>query len=183
MVAASWSSLGFNVSINKVDVKDNNDKALTTNEKISGVKDDIFAENLVSGNFEVAAIDYVAHSADAFTTLAIFAKGYSGTASGSHNSPEFKVKPHISGYDSSVYNEKITAASKEADPAKRATLLHEAENILMLDMPVIPVIFNMNVTMQSKELSNVGTTYYQTNIFTKTNQKNYEKTTESTVAQ
>ena len=175
MVAASWCDLGFKVSVKAIETKDNEDKALTTGEKIAGVKDDIFMSNLASGNFEVAAIDYVAYSVDAFSTLAPFAKGYAGTPTGSPNSPTFAVKPHISGYESSAYNEKIIAAEKESDPNARATLLHEAEDILLADMPVIPVVFNMNATMQSKELSKVKTTYYQTTVFTKTKLKNYEQ--------
>ena len=175
MVAASWCDLGFKVTVNKVALKDNTDKTLTGGEKIVGVKDDIFAENLTKGEFEVAAIDYVAYSADAFTTLAQFAKGYAGTATGTPDSPVFEVKPHISGYDSAVFNEKIAAAEKEADPNARAELLHEAEEILLIDMPVIPIVSNMNVTMQSKELSKVDVTYYQTSVFTKAKLKNYEQ--------
>ena len=175
MVAASWNDLGFKVNVTEVKLIDNADKAITTDEKIAGVKDDIFAANLSTGNFEVAAIDYVAYSADAFSTLAPFAKGYSGRASGSNNDPTFVVKPHISGYDSTAFNEKILAADKESNLDARAKILHEAEDILMSDLPIIPIVFNMNVTMQNKEISNVGLTYYQTNIFTKTSQKNYEE--------
>jgi oligopeptide transport system substrate-binding protein len=175
MVAASWNELGFKVTVKSVSLKDNTDKALTTNEVIPGVKDDEFINDIASGNFEVAAIDYVALSADAFSTLAPFAKGYAGTATASHNSPVFEVKPHISGYNSESYNEKIMAAEKEVNPNGRAELLHEAEDILMADMPIIPVVFNMNVTMQSDELSKTDVTYYQTNVFTNTKQKNYEQ--------
>lgn len=175
MVAASWNALGFKVSVKAVALKDNSDKALTTGEKIGGIKDDVFIDDLNSGNFEVAAIDYVAYSTDAFSTLAPFAKGYAGTATGSHNSPDFEVKPHISGYNSEAYNQKISEAEKETNAASRAKLLHEAETILMTDMPIIPVVFNMNVTMQSKDLSNIDVSYYQTKIFTKTSQKDYEK--------
>ena len=175
MVAASWSTLGFKVSVNAVELKDNTDKALSTGEKIANAKDDIFMENLAAGTFQVAAIDYVAFSADPFVTLAAFAKGYAGTATNTANSPVFEVKPHISGYNSEAFNEKIAAAEAASDVAARATLLHEAEDILIADMPVIPVIFNMNVSMQSKELSKTTTNYYGTNIFTKTNLKDYEK--------
>ena len=175
MVAASWCDLGFKVTVNKVALKDNSDKALTTGEKIPGVKDDIFAENLAKGNFEVAAIDFVAYSADAFSTLAQFAKGYAGTATGTHDSPVFEVKPHMSGYNNSLFDEKIATAEKEANPDARATLLQEAEAILLIDMPVIPIVSNLNVVMQSKELSKIDVSYYQTSIFTKTKLKNYEQ--------
>ena len=171
MVAASWSDLGFKVSVNAVELKDNSDKAISTGEKIAGVKDDIFIENLTAGTFEVAAIDYVAFSADAFATLAAFAKGYAGTATNTANSPVFEVKPHISGYNSDSFNKKIEAAEATADAEARAKLLHEAEDILVSDMPVIPIVFNMNVSMQSKQLSKITTNYYGMSIFTKTNLK------------
>lgn len=175
MVAAAWCDLGFKVTVAPIELKDNEDFSKTTNEKIPGVKDDIFAEKISRGEFEVAAIDYVAYSADAFSVLAPFAKGYAGTATNAPNSATFEIKPHISGYDSSSYNEKIAAAEKESNPANRAALLHEAEDLLLLDMAVIPVVFNKSVTMQSKELSKVETSYYQTGIFTKANLKDYQK--------
>ena len=143
--------------------------------KIAGVKDDIFAEKLIAGDFDVAAIDYVAYSADAFSVLAPFAFGFSGNATSHAQSPEFTVKPHVSGYNNANYNAKIEAASIEADATTRATLLHEAEDILVADMPIIPIVFNQSATMQSKELSNIEFTYYQIAVFTKTKLKDFEK--------
>lgn len=175
LVAASWSDLGFKVSVDKVKNVDNQDKALSTGEKIAGVKDDIFAEKLIAGDFDVAAIDYVAYSADAFSVLAPFAFGFSGNATSHAQSPEFTVKPHVSGYNNANYNAKIEAASIEADATTRATLLHEAEDILVADMPIIPIVFNQSATMQSKELSNIEFTYYQIAVFTKTKLKDFEK--------
>ena len=148
---------------------------MSTGEKIAGVKDDIFIEKLAAGDFEVAAFDYVAYSADAFSVLAPFAFGYSGSATSHTQSPEFTVKPHISGYNSADYNAKIEAAYLESDPEKRAAILHEAESILLADMPIIPIIFNQSATMKSKDLSEVNFTYYQVPVFNKTNLKDFEK--------
>lgn len=175
LVAAAWSDLGFKVSVEKINTVDNLDKALSTGEKIGGVKDDIFAEKLIAGDFQVAAIDYVAYSADALSFLAPFAFGYSGNATSHAQSPEFTTKPHISGYNSDAYNQKIEDAFAEASSAGRAALLHEAEDILIADMPIIPIVFNKTVTMQSKDLSSVSSTYYGTSIFTKAKLKNFEK--------
>lgn len=175
LVAAAWSDLGFKVSVEKINTVDNLDKALSTGEKIGGVKDDIFAEKLIAGDFQVAAIDYVAYSADALSFLAPFAFGYSGNATSHAQSPEFTTKPHISGYNSDAYNQKIEAAFAEASSAGRAALLHEAEDILIADMPIIPIVFNKTVTMQSKDLSSVSSTYYGTSIFTKAKLKDFEK--------
>ncbi len=56
---------------------------------------------------------------------------------------------------------------------QRARLLHEAEKILMNDMPVIPVIFNKTAVMVSDQLTDISATYYSPYNFQKTNLKNY----------
>ena len=167
MIAESWNKLGFKVTVNKVSVIDNEDKSLVSGSVISGVKDDIFAENLTAGEFDVALFDYVALSADAFSTLAPFAFGYAGTATNQANSPEFEVKPHISGYNSAAFNKKIEAAAKETNAKEKATILHEAESLLINDLPVIPVVFNQNVVMVNDKLVDVEFDYYQSPNFTK----------------
>ncbi|SEF84230.1 oligopeptide transport system substrate-binding protein [Caloramator fervidus] len=49
------------------------------------------------------------------------------------------------GYNNPEYDKKIAAAKKEADPAKRMQLLHEAEDILMNDMPLVPLYYYTNI--------------------------------------
>ena len=174
-VQKAWCSLGFNVTINAIDVVDNKDTVVSTGAVISGVKDDIFMENLYAGKYEVAAIDYTALSADAFSVLAPFAKGYTGGASVLPNSTEFNVAVHASGYNNKAYDDKIAAAHAEKDLKKRAVILHEAEDILMSDMPIMPIVFNKSVTLKSKELSKVDFSYYQTPIFKNAKLKNYDE--------
>jgi len=43
------------------------------------------------------------------------------------------------GYNNSAYDAKVNEAKKEADNTKRFALMHEAEDMLMNDMPIIPV--------------------------------------------
>jgi hypothetical protein len=71
-----------------------------------------------------------------------------------------------------VYNEYGINLSKQADA--RATLLHKAEELLMQEMPVIPVVFNKNATLKSKSLSGVDTDYYTEYQFEGAKLKNYE---------
>lgn len=54
----------------------------------------------------------------------------------------------------------------------RAKLLHKAEEMLLDDMPVIPIIFNQNATLTSKSLSKVRSSYYCVADFQKTKLKN-----------
>ncbi len=64
------------------------------------------------------------------------------------------------------------------DPTKaaaaKAKLLHEAEKILMEDMPVIPVVFNKNATVGTSDLKKVDSDLYVSYDFTKAKFKNYE---------
>ena len=175
-VQAAWgkSGLGFNVAINAIEVVDNRDKAINTGAVITGIKDDIFAENYYDGKYEVAAIDYTALSTDPFAALAPFAKGFNGGASVLPNSNEFNIAEHSTGYNSPAFNEKIRAAYNYKDLDRRASTLHDAEDVLMSELPIIPIIFNKSASLESKKLSKTEYNYYGAPIFTKTKLKNYQ---------
>lgn len=174
-VQAAWNALGFHVALYEIEAVDNKDYLLSTDEALEGVKDDYFAENLRAGIYEVAALDYVALSADAASMLAPFAKGYTGGAAAKEMSIEFEIPTHITGYHSDAFDAKIEEAFAATDAATRATKLHEAEKILIDDAAIIPILFNKSATMTSKELSDINYTYYGTPIFTKTKLKDYMK--------
>ena len=95
----------------------------------------------------------------------------------------YEVMPHITGFDDEEYNALIEQAFAEKDITKRATLLHDAEKMLLDEMPIIPIIFNQDAYVISKELSKYDSTYYATRIFTKTKLKNYELYVETTAAE
>ncbi len=59
------------------------------------------------------------------------------------------------GYNNPDYDAKVMAAKKETDPAKRMKYLHDAENILMKDMPVIPIYFYTNVVCMKPYLKGI----------------------------
>lgn len=175
MVKSAWEQLGFHVALNKIDVVNNKHILLTTQEPIEGIKDDVFIQNFEKTNYEVAAIDNVALCADASSILAPFAKGYTGRAAASLEDiySEFIIPAHATGFDSEAYNAKIAEVFKATDDDERARLLHEAEAILIEEMPVIPIIFNQNANLTSDELSKIKYTYYGEPIFTKTKLKDY----------
>lgn len=69
----------------------------------------------------------------------------------------------------------ITPSTKSSDwSAQKSTLLHKAEELLMKDMVVIPVVFNQNAVLIHKDLSKVTSTYYTPAYFRKTKLKNYD---------
>lgn len=174
MVCAAWNELGFKVTVNAIDVIVNDDVFESTGIIPVDIRDDVFAESYRAGDFEVAAIDYTALSADAFSVLAPFAKCFTGRAASSLGSTEFNIPTHVTGYNSEEYNKLIEDAHAEKDIKKRADLLHEAEKLLAEDLPVIPITFNQSAVLIHKDLSKVKFTYYSTPIFTKTRLKDYE---------
>ena len=173
MVQASWESLGFHVAINAIKLIDNIEIDKTTQEPIAKIKDDIFLESYRAGRFYVAAIDYVAPCADAFSVLAPFAKGFTGGAATTAESVDFSIPTHLSGYNSEEYNAKIEEVHATTDIATKSALLHEAEAILMKDLPIIPIIFYQNATLAREEISKYEFTYYGVAQFKKLKLKDY----------
>lgn len=59
------------------------------------------------------------------------------------------------GYNNPKYDELITSAKKESDEAKRLDYLHQAEGVLMEDMPIIPIYYYSNVICSKEYVKNV----------------------------
>ena len=74
---------------------------------------------------------------DLFTTTA-------GTNDGHYNNPK--------------YDELVIGARTEQDPAKRMQMYHEAEAILMNDMPIIPIVFYADDVLAQANFSGFGVT-------------------------
>ena len=87
----------------------------------------------------------------------------------------YDLQPHITGFDSEAYNAKIEEAFAEKDIEKRATILHEAEKMLLDEMPVIPVVFNVDAYMVNKKLSGVKDTWFGARYFNKAKLSGYEE--------
>ena len=69
----------------------------------------------------------------------------------------------------------ITPTTKESTwKEQKSTLLHKAEELLMEELPVIPVVYNQNAILIHKDLSKVQATYYTPAYFRKTKLKNYK---------
>lgn len=173
MVQKAWEELGFHVAVNAISPVDNTHKD-KTDELIKNIKDDLFVEAYREGKFYVAAIDTVAYSTDAFSMLAPYAKGFSGGAATKQGSAEFSIPTHISGFDNEAYNAKIEEAYATNDTKTKTALLHEAETMLMDEMPVIPIIFNQNATLVSDSLSKYDFDFYGAPQFKKLTLKDYE---------
>jgi len=56
------------------------------------------------------------------------------------------------GFANPAYDQLVTAAAKERDPAKRKKLLHGAEAILMDELPIVPIYFYITKNMWKPEV-------------------------------
>ena len=173
LAQAAWKALGFKVTINElapVEIMVLDER--TGKMEASGAYDLPYRDALKSGDFQVIALDLVATSVDAFGYLAPFAVSFSGSAI---DMDTYAEVPHVTGYASTEYNEKIEAAFAAKKEGDRAELLHEAEAILMADMPVVPVVYNQNFSLASKKLGKVSSSFFCNAEFTKTKLSGYWK--------
>ncbi|MBQ2989623.1 MAG: hypothetical protein IJD59_11020 [Clostridia bacterium] len=152
----AWRAIGFDVEYDIVNYHNwvENDKGELVDEG--------FAGKLERGDYGIVGMDYQMISTYALYNLAMFSTEYSGNAS------------LLKGYTSEAFDNLLTDAFKESDATKRAEILHNAEKLLVNEeAAVIPVVFNANAYVVSKELSNVKTDYWGVQIFKKTSLKNY----------
>lgn len=169
-IKSVWDQLGFNVKIDDLGVsayKDENDLNL--------VKDK-FNLAYEAGSFDVILVDYLMFSTDAFGNLASFAKTFAGGAMDmTVEDGNYQLTPHISGYDNPEYDAIIEKAYKETDADKRAELLHQAEELLMKDMPISPLVNLENGYICNSDIKGITTNYYGAFMFTKASLKNRDK--------
>ncbi len=163
-VAGVWNGLGFTVTVEAV--------KSTVNSSDSTIFVDNFQKAYDEGDFDVIAIDMNMLSTDAFSALSQFSAAFSGNGV-DMDSETYDLYTHITGYNSEEYDALIEAAYAEKDRSARATILHQAEEMLMEDMPVMPVVFLQDAYVYSDVLSGISTDYYGTRNFNDTKMKDY----------
>ena len=174
-VVASWTSLGFNVTLDAVKATINDE--LYAGEAAKSFYDDAFSERFAANDYEVIAIDLQALTPDAFSILAPFARSLSGQGQDMQQAALtgiYEDSPHKTGYVSAEFEALLEEVfANKTDAAARAAKLHEAEALLLSDMPVIPVLFNQNAFIISGELSKYESNYYGYRVFNKLTLKDY----------
>lgn len=153
-VCAIWGAdgLGFDVTLNKRGTVLNNDYYNLIDDIPTDMCDNLYAEDLKNGNFEVIALDLCATTPDPFSVLAPFAKSFAGKRLDMSVVDNYVVDPHITGYDSEDYNKKIEEIFAEKNIETRCGMYADAEALLMEDMPAMPIVHNQYATLISEEL-------------------------------
>ncbi len=182
-VASAWNALGFNVTLNKRGTIANNDYHKDVGGVPADLCDDLCAEDIKTGKYDVALFDLVALSADPSSVLAPFAKSYSGQAMDMSDPENYQLAPHSTGYESEEYNALIDKIFNTEKLSDRAADLHAAEDILMTDLPVIPIVFNETAYLVNEDVLDLNNKtlfwdkageYVPTVAFEKAEVKNYE---------
>ncbi len=151
----AWEAVGFTVTLNPVmseSYKRNIDDQDFT------FFNDVLDTKVKSGDYEVALVDFSMISPEAFAVLAQFAHGFTGNECDVEN--DWAITAHVSGFNSEAYNAAIEAAFAEKDHAKRTALLHDAEKLLLDEMPIIPLLFNKSFYMYSSELDDISHDFF-----------------------
>lgn len=169
-IKSVWDSLGFTVNIEALGVESYRDK-----NDLSLVRDN-YINAYANSEFDVILVDYLMFSTDAFANLASFAVPFAGGAMDmTVTDGNYQLAPHISGYSNPEYDALIEEAYAETNASKRAELLHEAEKMLMEDMPIMPLVQLKNAYVKNKDLSGVKTNFYGCFTFNSATLKNRSK--------
>lgn len=172
-VKGVWEALGFSVTLKPV-----LSERVTYVDPVTEETFPFYLDSLIvafrNRDFDVIAVDYNMLSTDAFAVLASFAKEFSGMGI-DMESGQYELIPHITGFDNADYTAIIDEAFAEKNINKRAEILHRAEEFLLKEMPVIPLVFNQDFYLIKKDLSKVSSGWLGFRILTKARLKDYKK--------
>lgn len=147
-------------------------KGLTV--KINSLVRDKYLKVMETGDYDAIILDMHAYTTDAFSVLAQFSLKYSGRALQQNENYEYGFIAPTFGYASEEYNEIMDKVFSSDNVKERAELLHEAEDLLLSDMAVIPLchVVDSYVTTQISKLSS---SWYAFRNFNDVKVKDYTK--------
>ena len=195
-VAELWEQLGYSVTLEPVSYyvvqqdtggKDNSGNAVYTEYHVPALQKILTGgTNSNTGevfDFDVIAIDYQMFSTNALTALASMSSNLNGAGVdiGAYNASSDPNKTleqfalaNVANYKNEAYDQLIETALATADLDARATILHQAEEMLLADMPIIPLMFNQSFYVKHKNLRKLDVNYWGFTIFTQAKLRNYE---------
>lgn len=95
----------------------------------------VFQTSRINGDYEIARHGWIADYNDPMTFLDMWLSGEGAGVWGNNDAH----------YSNPEYDKLIMAAKVETDLPKRTQMLHDAEAILMNDLPILPIYFYTNV--------------------------------------
>ena len=183
-VKARWEELGYTIHLEPVSAAllPVEGEPKTGEDNITYTKVSYLQNRYVKRDFDVIGIDYQMMSTNAFAVLATLTSDMNGNGydwasynSASDKNASFAVG-NFAGYRSEAYDALLEQAYETTDLKERAALLHRAEELLVSDMPVMPLVFNQNFYVVNKSyLKNLTVNYYGYTLFTDAKLKKYTR--------
>ena len=100
----------------------------------------VFLETRIRRDYDIARDAWIMDFFDAASILELCTT----------NSPQ-----NNTGYSNPEFDDLMNKANYEMDHVKRINYMHEAEKILMKDLPVLPIYFYSSAVMQSRRVKNI----------------------------
>ncbi len=126
--------------------------------------------------YDVIAVDLYQSSTSAFSTLAQYSKYFSGGAIDLSKAQDaYQPVAPLTSYDNEQYNEYIQKAYDATDAATRNEYLYKAEELLMTEVPVMPLFTQQTSVLIKSNLKGVNFSFGGTPIFTKVTDKDYKE--------
>ena len=171
---AAWSELGFEVTVNVLELSKHPIPYEDQKIEILDSSVQLLAKDAAKGNrnFDILALDWQMYSDDPFVALAAFTSSLNGCGKDLNTN---KLRTNISGWWSSAYDSYINAAYMAETQEERLEALRKAEEILLEECPVIPVLYNENFSFQSADISGVTFDGLGNFVFTAATQLDYQK--------
>lgn len=138
-------TLSFNTSENHKKIaeaiQDQWKKEFGIDVKLENKEWKVFIEDLHQGNFQIARMGWLADYNDPLTFLDLFKEKDGGNNDTRWENPKYK--------------EALNLSAVEADREKRTKLLAQAEQILMEDMPILPIYFYTDSWVKKENIKGV----------------------------
>ncbi|MET3287664.1 UNVERIFIED_CONTAM: oligopeptide transport system substrate-binding protein [Brevibacillus sp. OAP136] len=118
-------------------------KNLGVETKLENAEWKVYLEKMHEGNYQVGRLGWSADFNDPINFLELFKEKNGGNNDTRWENPKYKDLLNQSGV--------------EADPAKRSELLHQAEQIIMDDMPIMPIYYYTHTWVKNDKVKGVVT--------------------------
>ncbi len=161
----AWSALGFKIKFGSkkqmyIDSKEDGTYPLIKNNE---------AVNAAS----VIIVNLQSMTPDAYSILTAFSTEYGGTVV-DVTTPGVVYSAHTTGFEDAAYNDLCDAFANAKTEKERSAAMHAAEEYIVEQMPVIPLVFNKSYYVTQK-LSKYDVDKYGRLDFTELKQKNFKK--------
>ena len=189
MVIDQWNALGFNFKLDLVNAELYNEATSQLVQYTDKIVDTLYGADTVTfegtlihtdaKSFDVIALDYQLLDTTAFAGLSVYANKFSGCQIDFEHAiatQEYKGFGHVTGFDNETYNALIEEAYTlycEGKTEEMNAKLHEAEKLLLSEMPVVPVFEYQNAVLIRSDIRGEKISAWGYMTFTKAKLSNW----------